>query len=121
MPHNNWQSPGVRRIVTAHDPRGLGGIRSDDVLKAQVRVGYHPLYCLVSPLHVQEHPLMKGVRTGTIWATESIPTKDNNVVYEYSFRCVPVEPDTFRTEKTVLPESRRVIWDWCLPAVHIAW
>ena len=36
MSQAEWQSPGVRRIVTAHDPRGLAGIRSDEVLQTRV-------------------------------------------------------------------------------------
>ena len=27
--------------------------------------------------------MMKGVRTGSIWATESVPSKDNNTEYVY--------------------------------------
>ncbi|TCD62217.1 hypothetical protein EIP91_007222 [Steccherinum ochraceum] len=61
MSQEEWKSPGVRRIVTGHDPRGLAGVRSDEVLQPR------------------DHSIMSGVRTGTIWATESLPTKDNNL------------------------------------------
>ncbi|KAH8100682.1 hypothetical protein BXZ70DRAFT_938319 [Cristinia sonorae] len=61
MSHDDWKSPGVRRIVTAHNPQGIAAVHSDEVLTSQA------------------HPLMTGVRTGSIWATESVPTKDNNV------------------------------------------
>lgn len=58
---DHWQRPGIRRIVTAHNPRGVAGVRSDEVLETQT------------------HSLMEGVRTGSIWATESVPSNDNNI------------------------------------------